>query len=110
MPAPSWEDLDEFLDTDDQGGFATVAVFSLAAGGAISVSGIFEDATLSTRTGEYEIDIASPRLDCKFADIAAVARFDTVQIGGVTYQVVDPPQNDGSGWGTVRLAPMEQAA
>ncbi len=111
MPSPSWENLDDFLETDDRGGFAKVAVFTLAAGGIRRVRGIFEDATLNTHTGEYEIDIANPRLGCKAVDVVDVACFDTVKIGCTTYQVVDLPMDDGSGWATIRLAlPPELAA
>ncbi len=107
MPAPSWEDLGEFLDTDEDGGFATRAVFSLASGATLSVTGIFEDTTLNTHTGEYEIDLANPRLECSFAEVTAVSHFDTVLIDGISYQVADLPQNDGSGWGIIRLAPLD---
>ncbi|WBO60550.1 hypothetical protein GT370_07205 [Acidocella sp. MX-AZ03] len=60
MPAPSWEDLDEFLDTDDEGGFAFVAVFSYKLGGGVTVNGIFEDATFNAQTGEFDADISNP--------------------------------------------------
>lgn len=107
MPSPSWENLDDFLTTDDRGGFATVAVFSLQIGGARRASGIFDDATLNTQTGEYEIDIVNPRFLCKYTDVVDVNRFDTVTIDGQVWQVVDLPRDDGTGMATVRLAPPD---
>ena len=107
MPSPSSENLDDFLDTDDQGGFALVAVFCLQVGGKIAVNGIFEDATLNAMTGEYEADIMNPRFVCKAADVVDVNRFDTVSISGVSYKVTNPPLDDGTGMTTVRLAPVD---
>jgi hypothetical protein len=107
MPTPTWENLDDFLDTDDNGGFATVAVFTLAVGGTRTATGIFDDAMLDGHTGEYDIAISNPRFCCKFADVADVARFDTVLIGGTTYEVSDLPLKDGTGMATIRLAPQD---
>ncbi|MDD2706244.1 MAG: phage terminase large subunit family protein [Acidocella sp.] len=88
----------------------TTKAGSLASGATLSVTGIFEDTTLNTHTGEYEIDLANPRLECSFAEVAAVSRFDTVLIDGTSYKVADLPRNDGSGWGIIRLAPLDPPA
>jgi len=140
MPSPSWENLDDFLSTDDAGGFAVWALFTLVgirtnmdtedgfgiatesgvslqaeSGGQVVSNGIFEDSTLNTATGEYEVDIVNPRFACKASDVTILQRFDTVMmgvknvrgawVGGVAYEVQDRPRDDGTGMTVVYLNP-----
>lgn len=110
MPSPSWENLDEFLDTDDKGGFAVKALFFSSGGGPTEVVGIFEDSTFNSQTGEFDMDIANPRFICKASCVAFMNRFDTVQVNGCLYQVSNPPLDDGTGMTIVRLAPYDPAS
>ena len=97
---PAWDNLDDFLDTDD---FATVATFTSQAGVAKQVKGIFDEPYLDAQLGEYNMDTSSPRFTCKAADAAGTKRNDTCAIGSTQYDVLSV-QPDGTGMATVQLA------
>lgn len=104
MPKPSWENLDEFLETDDEGGFASVAVISLFAGGTRQVKGIFEDPFEQASVGEFVQDTAAPSFTCKESDLVGVRRKGTLTIGGKVYDILTNPQPDGTGIAMLKLA------
>lgn len=106
MTSPSWENLGDFLATDDQGGFATVAMFTLADGAARGVVGIFDDGTIDAHTGGFYADVQGPKFSGKAVDLIGVAKLNICFVNGVTYDVKDRPQLDGTGWGYVLLAPQ----
>ena len=109
MPAPAWEDLDAFLQLDD---FAVTAQHRAGgAGPARPIVGIFEDPVEAVRSGggggsrrrgEYEIDSAVPTFRCKAADVAEVARLDTLTVDGRVWDVLSVA-TDGAGMATVSL-------
>lgn len=101
MPAPAWEDLGAFLSLDD---FASSATFTLAAGGALVVAGIFDDPVVNASTGEYDMAVMQPRFTCRAADVADVRKNDQATIGGVSYWVDHDPHQDGTGMAVVMLS------
>lgn len=107
MPAPSWENLDEFLQDETAGGFAIPAVFHLQGVPVPRVVvGIFDDPYLNPQLGEYEVDTSEPRFTCKETDVADVERGDWVQLpDGKLYDIMTGPQSDGVGMAIVRLEP-----
>lgn len=103
MPAPAWEDLGEFLDVDE---FATEATITLQGGGTLQVTGIYDDPYLNAELGEYDMDTSRPRFTCAESAVPGVARGDTIEIGGTTYDVMSAPQSDGTGMAMLDLAPL----
>ncbi len=105
MPAPSWENLDDFLQTDDQGGFAVTATISLQAGGTRTVRGIYDDPYLNAQLGEYELDTSAPRFTTKESSLVGVGRRDTITVPGVgTLDILGEPQPDGTGMSMLKLS------
>lgn len=104
MRGPSWEDLDDFLQTDDDGGFATAAVIQFQAGGTRTISVLFDDPYLNAQLGEYEADTSEPRISGKEADMVGITRGDLVTVAGETFDVLTSPQADGTGWAMVTMA------
>lgn len=112
MPAPSWENLDDFLQPESGGDFAILAAISLAGTSEVrQVWGIFDDPYLNAQLGEYEADTSAPRFTCKETDVAGVGRGDTWQqldaktrapIGPVL-DIMTDPQSDGAGMAIVRM-------
>lgn len=100
----AWEDLDDFLDLDDDGGFAQSAVVTFNGGGTRTVAVIFDDPYLNAQLGEYEADTSEPRISGKESDLAGIQAGDYVQVAGETFDVVSSPQADGTGWAVVMLA------
>lgn len=109
MNAPSWENLDDFLATDTDGGFATPAVLLFAAGQQKTVSVIFDDPYFNAQLGEYDAESSQPRILGKLQDLAHVRRGDVVSVGGKNYDVMTSALPDGTGMATVMLA-VESAA
>lgn len=101
MPATDWEDLADFLQTDE---FATEAIVTLQGGTTRSVVGIFDDPYLIAELGEYDLDTTRPRLTCRMADVAGVVRGDEVTIDGETFDVLTSPQGDGEGIAVLQMA------
>lgn len=113
MPKPSWENLDEFLQTDDAGGFAHRAIITLRGGGTVGpVVGIFDDPYMDAQLGEYRMDTSAPRFMAKESDFPGVRRGDVFQlvdasgnpVGG-PYAVMTYPHQDGTGMATLELEP-----
>lgn len=104
MRGPSWEDLDDFLDTDDDGGFAQTAVIQFQGGGTRAVKVIFDDPYLNAQLGEYEADTSEPRISGKEVDMVGIRSGDYVTVAGETFDVISSPQPDGTGWALVTLA------
>lgn len=107
MRGPSWENLDDFLQIDEDGGFGTTAVFLLHTGETRSVVVLFDDPYLNAQLGEYEADTSEPRISGKESDLLGVERGDTVSVAGETFDVLTGPQADGTGWALVTLSRME---
>lgn len=104
MRGPSWENLDDFLQTDDNGGFAQPAVIHFQAGGSRTVNVIFDDPYLNAQLGEYEADTSEPRIGGKETDLVGVRRGDEVEVAGERFDVMTSPQADGTGWALVTMA------
>jgi len=103
MPAPDWENLDDFLSTDD---FATTATFTRAGGQVIpDVRCIFDEPFFDKDLGEYVQNAGEPRLNCKEADVATLKRHDRCTVAGVPrqFELAHDPQPDGTGWCVVTL-------
>jgi len=105
MPAPAWENLDDFLSTDD---FADLATFTPAGGAARPpVPGIFDEPYFDRQLGEYTQGMGEPRFTCKASDVVGIRKHDECTIAGepgVKYELVSDPDPDGTGMATVRLA------
>lgn len=104
MRGPSWENLDDFLQADDDGGFANTAVIHFKTGGSRTVKAIFDDPYLDADIGEYVADTSQPRLNGKEVDFAGVTRGDTVTVTGETFDILTSPQADGTGWAIITMA------
>jgi hypothetical protein len=104
MPAPSWENLDEFLELDSDGGFATVAILTLLDNSTLQITGIFDDPYLMAGLSEYDADSSEPRFLCKESDTAGIERGCTLTIGGTVYDALTSPQSDGTGMAIIKLA------
>lgn len=109
MRGPSWENLDDFLQTDNDGGFAIAAVIQFSGGGTRAIWVIFDDPYLNAQLGEYEADTSEPRISGKEVDLAGVQRGDTVTVTGETFDVMTSPQPDGTGWALVTMARQDAA-
>ena len=109
MRGPSWENLDDFLQLDDDGGFATPAVIQFQDGGTRTVNVLFDDPYLKAELGEYEADTSEPRISGKETDLAGVRRGDVVTVAGETFDVLTSPQADGTGWALVTMARQDAA-
>lgn len=109
MRGPSWENLDDFLQTDDDGGFATAAVIQFQGGGTRTIQVIFDDPYLNAQLGEYEADTSQPRISGKEVDLAGVTRGDEVTVTGETFDVLTSPQADGTGWAMITMARQDAA-
>lgn len=107
MPSPAWEDLDDFLQEDD---FASPAVITLAGGGTIALSGIFDDPHVGAKLGEYERDTQGPTFNCRAdAVMGQVRRKDIITITHPnktteTLDIMTSPQPDGTGLAILELA------
>lgn len=99
--APAWDDLTAFVDTDD---FAVTATHTPATGQPRQVRGVFDDSHLDASLGEYDADTTDPRFAGIASELDGIKRGDSLQIAGQDYAVLKPPQPDGTGMATVRLA------
>lgn len=108
MPGPAWEDLDDFLDTDD---FAMPAVIQLQGGGQVSLSVIYDGPAITADLGDaYTADEARPTAACKESLVGAVRRGDTITItfpapwGARTFDVLAAPKGMEDGMAKLELA------
>jgi hypothetical protein len=104
MRGPSWENLDDFLQTDDDGGFAQSAVVTFQDGTTRTITVLFDDPYLNAQLGEYEADTSEPRISGKESDMVGISKYDRVTVAGETFDVYASPEADGTGWALVRLA------
>jgi hypothetical protein len=100
---PAWENLDDFINTDD---FAVVGTIQPHSGGpSYPVKGHFDDPYLDGFLGDaIDRDDVRPKFVCKFSDVSNVVRFDTITIGSTTYDILTAPQGEGVGLGVLMLA------
>jgi len=106
MPAPAWEDLDEFLDLDD---FAVPAVIHLQGGGTVSLSVIYDSPYIEAELRDaYTKDDAMPRVMCKASLVHAVRRGDTITVtfpgGARTFDIKTAPQSTGTGLAEIAMS------
>lgn len=101
MPAPLWDDLDQFIDPDD---FGVVATITPHGGAARNISCIYDDPYLNAQLGEYEWDGGKPRIMAKEADLLGITRTDPVLVNGVQYYALTSPQQDGTGMAVLTLS------
>lgn len=105
MRGPSWENLDDFLQADDDGGFAQPAVVQFRDGTTRTIENVlFDDTYLNAQLGEYEADTSEPRISGKETDLAGIRARDLVTVAGETFVVVRGPEADGTGWALVTMA------
>lgn len=104
MPAPAWEDLDEFLDLDE---FAIQVTVQLQNGSTLNPVGIYDDPYMNAELGEYDMDNARPRFTCKQSAVQGVTRGDTLTLpDGTVLDIMTAPQPDGTGMAMLDLAPQ----
>lgn len=102
MPAPAWENLADFLSTDD---FATLATFTRAGGQVIEgVPGIFDDPVMNVEAGEYDAAVSMPRFTCAHARVAMLKKNDAALIDGVAYLLDHDPHADGTGMAVLLMS------
>lgn len=105
MPAPAWEDLDEFFHEDE---FAFHAVITTAGGAEIALLGNFDDPYVGANLGEYERDTDGPAFTCRADLVAGVRRKDTITIkfpkGDEIFDILTSPQPDGTGLAKLELS------
>lgn len=109
MPAPEWENLDDFLDVDEFATEATVE-FQDVLQADRPIVGIFDEPYLNAELGEYSMDTVQPRFLCKAAAVAGVQRGDVLLIGSDRWDILTGPQPDGTGMATLSLAPQPPGA
>lgn len=103
MPAPAWENLDDFLDLDTNGGFAFPAVIKFRDTTSKTVSVIFDDPYFDAQVGEYVADTSSPRITGKEIDLGRIRRGDTITIAGETFIATASAEPDGTGTAVVHM-------
>lgn len=103
MPAPVWENLDDFLDLDTNGGFAFPAVIQFRDAPSKTVSVIFDDPYFDAQVGEYVADTSSPRITGKESDLGRIRRGDTITIAGETFIATASAEPDGTGTAVVHM-------
>lgn len=104
MPNPSWENLDDFLATDEDGGFATPAIIHFQDGSQRTVQVIYDEPYFNAQLGEYDADSSQPRITGKASDLVKVRRGDVLNIDGKNYEALTSYQPDGTGMAMVSLA------
>lgn len=101
MPAPAWEDLGAFFDTDDFGVRATVR---FQAGGSRDIVGHFDDPSINPTLGAYDADTNDPVFLCKETDAKGIRRGDEFILCDVIHDILAEPKLDGTGVAQLRLA------
>ncbi|MNC14774.1 hypothetical protein D3C75_625620 [compost metagenome] len=110
MPAPSWEDLSVFFDTDDQGGFATVAGLTLCDGSTRNISVIYDDPYQRTEIPDGGgIRGAERSFIAKDSDLLNLVKNCVVTVNGLSLYVRDLDA-DGTGVTTVYLSKYKKSA
>lgn len=107
MTSPAWDNLDEFMDTDD---FAVPAVVQFQAGGTRDVTGILEDPYLDGKLGDFHEDTTQPTFQLPLYRCTGIKRGDTLVAtlpkngGTVTYDIMTRPQPLGDGMAQLELS------
>jgi hypothetical protein len=107
MTTPAWDDLEEFMDTDD---FAVAAVIQFQAGGSRNVTGHLEDPYLGARKGEFVEDTTVPTFQLPLYRCTGIKRGDSLVAtlpkngGTVTYDIMTRPQPLGDGMAQLELS------
>lgn len=103
MTTPAWDNLDDFLDTDD---FAVTATIGLRSGQSRPVVGVYGGPYVKARVGDdIEQDTTRPIFTCKAADVIGVQRGDGITIPGEgRFGILTSPQPDGTGMAVLELA------
>lgn len=100
MSNPAWDNLNEFIDTDD---FAVSA--TIVQGGVTRlVKCIFDDPYLDAQVGEYHLDSSEPRITAKESDLVGIRRGAVCTVAGKTWAVLDAPKQDGTGMAVLKLS------
>lgn len=103
MTNPAWDNLDEFMDTDD---FAVPAVVQFQAGGTRDVQGILEDPYLGARKGDFVEDTIKPTFQLPLSRCTGIKRGDVLVVGSATYDIMTRPQALGDGMAQLELSPQ----
>lgn len=101
MPEPAWEDLSAFFADDE---FAVTAGITRGGDQVAEVLGIFDDPNEVARLGDLELDHPVPRFLCPESAVTGVKKGDVATIEGKDFDIIDPPQLDGTGLATLVLA------
>lgn len=109
MTSPAWDDLDDFMDTDD---FAVPAVVQFQAGGTRDVTGILEDPYLGARLNvDFVEDSGKPTFQLPLNRCTGIKRGDTLVVttlpkngGTITYDIMTRPQPLGDGMAQLELS------
>lgn len=101
MPSPAWENLDDFISTDD---FAVLATVTPHGQAAKQIKVIFDDPYLNAQLGEYEWDGGQPRILGKEGDMIGMTRGDSVFVNGKQYWALTNPQQDGTGMAVIHIS------
>lgn len=109
MPAPAWEDLTEFFDTDDDGGFAVVASLTLADGTKRDINVIYDEPFSRMKMdGGGEIDGDDYAFTAPDSAVLGLENKCAVLVAGKTLYVLAIEQ-DGTGVSRVYLAPYTKS-
>ncbi|MEP1934952.1 MAG: head-tail joining protein [Roseibium sp.] len=94
-------DLAAFFSMDD---FAVIATYTLQAGGAGTIVGIFDTPQNITELGEVGFVAAAPIFTVQTSTIpGGLSEGDTLTIKGVAYLVTHEPEDDATGVSVITL-------
>ncbi len=84
-------DVDAFNTCFFNGTFDEEALYTPAGGSAMPVRAIFDNEYLAAQfqQADAEIESSGPKATCREADVAGVARGDTLQVRGTTYSIAE---------------------
>jgi hypothetical protein len=83
-----------FFSTDD---FAVSATFTHTGSAAVAIKVIFNNAFELVNPMSGSIETMNPQAICKYSDVSAAAKNDTLVIGGVTYYCIGKAQRGEDG-------------
>lgn len=87
------------------GTFSTPAVFTVAGGPPVTISGIFDDSYYDSSLGENALEGSQVRITVQLAAVTAgIVRGIPVQINGVTYSVLEVQPDLGTGICVITLS------
>lgn len=96
---PDWEHLDQFFEE-----FAVNAVVAMRSGHTRQFKALFEYPYIDPDAGIYDYDTTAPQLTAPEAEVTGVDRGDYVTIGVKQYDIVAPPEMDGTGLAVLKLS------